>query len=267
MPYIEVAKGVQLYCLDFGTGTPVVFTHAGLTTHKMWDHQTAALAGRFRTITYDWRGVGASDKPRSGYTTDVLVTDLCTVIERLQIGPAILVGHGVGTHVTVLAAEARPDLVKGMVLVSGAPWFAGDHGSEGGFSAEFTQWWRSQSSETLSPQLYAALCERFMFLRDPGPAVAQAILQMALETPLHVFNSYTASMRELDHRARLGRITCPTLVMHGRFDKKQRYGGGKYLAKHLVNGRLVTFEASAHMPQLEEVDTFNRELVAFIEAT
>jgi pimeloyl-ACP methyl ester carboxylesterase len=30
---------------------------------------------------------------------------------------------------------------------------------------------------------------------------------------------------------------------------------------------LVTIEASAHMPQLEEVDTFNRELVAFIEAT
>ena len=51
----------------------------------------------------------------------------------------------------------------------------------------------------------------------------------------------------------------------GRSDNKQRYGGGKYLAEQIPGARLVTFEESAHMPQIEEMARFNRILEDFIQ--
>jgi pimeloyl-ACP methyl ester carboxylesterase len=168
MPYIEVAPDIRLSYEDFGDGPPIVFTHAGLTTHKMWDHQVAALAARFRTVAYDWRGVGASDKPRGSYSVDTLVADLSALITGLNLGRATLVGHGVGTHVALLATAIHPELVARLVLVSGAPWFKGDREAEGGFSLEFTEWFNAQMAGLLAPQASASLYERFMFHRDPG---------------------------------------------------------------------------------------------------
>ena len=102
MPTYEVASDIRLYCEDFGEGKPIVFTSAGIQTRKMWEHQVAELSSKYRTITYDWRGTGRSDRPRRPYNVNQAVNDLCAVIEKQLIAPAVLVGHGIGFHVTLL---------------------------------------------------------------------------------------------------------------------------------------------------------------------
>ena len=74
---------------------------------------------------------------------------------------------------------------------------------------------------------------------------------------------YAASMRQIDHRERLPRIACPVVIAQGRHDRKQRYEGAIYLANAMPNARLKTFENSAHMPAIEEIDEFNRTLLEF----
>ena len=73
MNYVSVSEGVKLYVEDFGEGTPILLICGGNLTHQSWDSQVAALAGSFRTISFDWRGTGSSDKPRNGYNSDVVV--------------------------------------------------------------------------------------------------------------------------------------------------------------------------------------------------
>jgi pimeloyl-ACP methyl ester carboxylesterase len=102
MPLCEATDGVHLYYEDFGDGQALIFTPAGVQTHKMWEGQAAGLSDRFRTITYDWRGTGASDKPRTGYTGEAAAADLAALVETLGTAPAVLVGHGIGSHVTLL---------------------------------------------------------------------------------------------------------------------------------------------------------------------
>ena len=266
MPKYEVAPNVGLYCEDFGDGKAIIFTSAGIQTRKMWEHQAAALSSKYRTITYDWRGPGRSDRPRCSYGVDQAVDDLCALVETLSIAPAMLVGHGSGCHVTLLATHRRPERVERMVLVSGAPWYTGDRGDEGGVSDEFTTWWEEQTANqgTHIAQAYADLCERFLFYKDPGPAVEHSVLEQALDWPLFVFKSYTGSMMTLDHREILPKVNCPTLIFQGLHDKKQRYGGGRYLAEHIPSARLITFKESAHMPQVEEMALFNQILDEFL---
>jgi non-heme chloroperoxidase len=76
---------------------------------------------------------------------------------------------------------------------------------------------------------------------------------------------YRRSLKSVDHRELLRTVVCPVMVAHGRYDAKQRYEGAVYLAEHLPDARLVTFEKSAHLPQLEEMVRFNEELRTFVE--
>jgi pimeloyl-ACP methyl ester carboxylesterase len=55
------------------------------------------------------------------------------------------------------------------------------------------------------------------------------------------------------------------MIAQARHDRKQRYEGAVYLAKHLPNAKLVTFEHSSHMPHIEEMALFNEELRAFVK--
>jgi len=276
VPFLDAGEGVQLYYEDFGTGPAVVFTNAGNLTHKMWEAQVAGIAGEFRTITYDWRGTGASDKPRGGYTGDAAAGDLCAVVERLGVGPAVLVGHGIGSHVVMLAAARRPDLAKALVLVSTAPWFTGERdGIDGGTSAEFLHFMFARSGPN-DPrgvpyaEVLAEMGAAWLFHHPQSAAVQHAILEQALTWPQYVVSAYAKSMMEIDHRSRFARIECPCLIVQGRHDRKQRYQGAAYMAKQIRGARLVTLEDSAHMGQIEEINAFNRALLGFlrdVEAT
>jgi len=266
MPYIDKQPQARIFYQEFGQGAPIVFTNAGLLTHKQWDNQVATLSKEFRTITYDWCGTGASDRPNIRYDAALAVDTLCAVIEHCKAGPAMLVGHGVGAHVTLLAVLQRPELVRGIVLVSGAPWYKGDLEGAGGFSSEFMAFWQERMSLKVKtgPEAISDLSDAYLYRREPHPAVAASVLMQAVEWPLYVFQSYTADLGRLDFRKDLPRISCPTLIMHGRHDRKQRYEGGVYFSKHIKNAKLVTLENSAHMSMYEEVSRFTEELGQFV---
>jgi pimeloyl-ACP methyl ester carboxylesterase len=66
----------------------------------------------------DFTGHGESTRPRGGgYTAEVLMADADVALEHL--GPATLLGRGLGAYVALLAAAARPDEVRGVILADG----------------------------------------------------------------------------------------------------------------------------------------------------
>jgi pimeloyl-ACP methyl ester carboxylesterase len=262
--------GSRIYYEDFGDGPAIVFTNCGVQTHKMWENQVAGLADRFRVVTYDWRGTGDSDKPRSGYTADAAAGDLIMLVEKLAISPATFVGHGIGAQLTLMAATARPDLVCKMVLVSAGPWVVGDLDGVGGMSQEFIDYWSRlfypENGKGLAyAAAYADLGDNWLFHRQPHPAVAHAVLEQALAWPQYVANAYVKDFVRIDSRARLTQVKWPTLLIQGRHDRKQRYDGALYLEKHIKGARLHTLEESAHMGQVEEINQFNEAVAAFVE--
>lgn len=261
--HVEVDAGVRLYVQQFGAGPSVVFVHAGGMTHAAWDHQVGALSDRFHTVTYDIRGVGASDKPSAGYSIDVLAHDLGLLIQRLGLQRPMLVGHGVGAHVALRLVSNQQGLIERLVLVSGAPWSVGDREVAGGISQAL---WKTmqQGLAVNRAQADLDLIDGQYFHRPPSEGMRLWCLQMALQWPLAVLNQLVADMSAVDHRDALKGLTLPVLVAHGRHDRKNRYEGGVYLAEHLRNARLVTFEGSAVCPQLEEVARFNSALTNFL---
>jgi pimeloyl-ACP methyl ester carboxylesterase len=111
---------------------------------------------------------------------------------------------------------------------------------------------------------YADLGDNWLFHRPPHPAVAHAVLEQALAWPQYVSNAFVKDFVKIDSRERLGQVKWPTLLVQGRHDRKQRYEGALYLAKHIKGARLHTLEESAHMGQVEEINSFNTAVAEFV---
>ncbi len=263
MPFLEVEPGVRLYYEAFGAGHPVVFVHGGAMSHEMWEQQVYALADRYRTVAYDLRGHGQSDKPAAGHTIARFVDDLAALVEALELQGCTLVCHGIGGYVGVQFAVQAPRLAR-LVLVSTGTRLVGD-AEEVGFAPTL---WADyvQGMAVNKVEASARLLETF-FHRDPGEATRHALLAVMLQWPAYAMKLLARDLETVNLDAMLPAVRVPTLVLHGVHDRKQRYGGALALARRIPGARLVPFHDSGHNPQLEEAERFNRVLVEFIEET
>ncbi|MGN6337055.1 alpha/beta fold hydrolase [Mycobacterium sp.] len=103
---------------DRGSGEPVVFIAghggAGRTWHPY--QLPAFLAAGYRVITFDNRGIGATENAE-GFTTQTMVADTVALIEGLNVAPTRIVGMSMGAFIAQELMLARPELVSSAVLM------------------------------------------------------------------------------------------------------------------------------------------------------
>ena len=103
--------------------TPLHFAHANGFNGQTYSRILSGLSDRFHIRAWDARGHGATTLPadpsrhRNWY---VYRDDLIAMIEPFVKATGrkiILAGHSMGGAASIMAAAARPDLVRGLVLV------------------------------------------------------------------------------------------------------------------------------------------------------
>jgi len=91
------------------------------TKAEVLAEQARATGGDY--IRFDYFGHGESDGAFENGTISRWREDALAVIDDLTDGPLVLVGSSMGGWLACLAAIARPDRVKAMVLIAPAPDF------------------------------------------------------------------------------------------------------------------------------------------------
>lgn len=264
MPFCKVEKDVRIYYETFGSGSPIVFVHGGGCSHEFWEQQVFHFADHYRTVAIDLRGHGESDKPATGYTFDRMTKDLEAVVKHLKLGRFALVCHAVGGYVGMKYALRNPRKLTHLVLCSSSARFLGDDPERGGFSREFY----STMLKGLAKNKVAdswRLVDKNFFYRDPGYETKLAILYTMLQWPVYALVQTARDAEKINFEKDLKKIKTPTLVIHGKHDRKQRFSGARFLADGFPNGKLVVFENSMHLPPLEEPERFNRVLADFLK--
>ena len=112
-------NGYPMTHVKRGTGQPVVLVHGSLSDYRYWTPQLASPLPGFQLIAVSlrhfypepWNGKG------DDFSIKIQADDLGVFIERLGVGPVHLVGWSRGGSVALGAANARPDLVKKLVLM------------------------------------------------------------------------------------------------------------------------------------------------------
>ena len=102
-----------------GTGRAIVCVHGLTANHTCWASVADVLSPDYRVIAYDLRGRGDSDKPDTGYSIPIHCQDLASLLDRLGLGRAVILGHSLGAHIALRFAVRFPRRVSNLVLVDG----------------------------------------------------------------------------------------------------------------------------------------------------
>lgn len=109
-----------------GEGATVVWLggfHSDMTGTKAQVLAEQAQASGGAYVRFDYFGHGESDGAFKDGTISRWREDALAVIDELTEGPLVLVGSSMGGWLACLAAIARPERVKAMVLIAPAPDF------------------------------------------------------------------------------------------------------------------------------------------------
>jgi pimeloyl-ACP methyl ester carboxylesterase len=270
-----VVNGVGLHVAEVGAGPPVVFLHGFPEFWYSWRHQLPAVAAAgYRAVAPDLRGYNESDKPPGirNYRVSKLADDVAGLIEQLEAGPAVVVGHDWGGIVAWLLVMRRPDLVRGLVVLN-APHPA-TFSQELSHARQFLRSWYAFFLQL--PWLPEAVLrfQHFGLLRRAlrnGPAPSredERRYEEALARPgalSAAINYYRAALHYRRDEAKHFRpVRGPALVIWGDRDP--------YLNPHVLDGlpawapdaRVLRLPQAGHWVQNEDPETVNRAILGFL---
>ena len=114
-------NGIRMHYVEAGRGPLVVLCHGFPESWYSWRHQIDALADSgFRVVAPDQRGYGRTEKPNdvAAYTGLHTAGDIIGLVHALGETSAVVVGHDWGAPVAWNCALLRPDIFRGLALLS-----------------------------------------------------------------------------------------------------------------------------------------------------
>lgn len=189
---------------------PVLLLLAGqANSHTWWDAVRPGFEDRFRTVTLDQRGTGASRGPVGAWSTASFADDAADVLAGLGVARAAVYGTSMGGRVAQVLASGRPDLVDRLVLACTSP--GGPHAVERGPEVRraLADPDRERRRRVLHDLFYTPAWphppERSTLLGDPTMTAEESRAHLRVSARHDAWES-------------LPDITSPTLVLHGGDD-------------------------------------------------
>lgn len=247
---------------------PVIFLHAGVADRRMWQAQLDALAPDRRALAYDRRGFGET---RGQAETFSHVDDLAAVMDERGVAAAVLVGCSQGGRIAIDFALTYPARVKALFLV--APAVTGAPSTEDFPPAVEALLELMEEAEEDEDLERLNLLEAWMWLDGPGSEegrVGGALRDLFLTmnaTALYADDPgrETNPAAFPPAYARLAEVTVPVQVVWGDADFPHLQQRCVHLVQAMPQATGTVIPGTAHLPNLEQPEVFNRHLQDFLE--
>jgi pimeloyl-ACP methyl ester carboxylesterase len=257
----------DLYVEQAGAGSPVVLLHEGIGDSRMWEPQWDAYAQRYRVVRFDMRGFGQSP-PAVG--TFSLTGDLVELLDGLELGPAALIGMSLGGSVAMEATIARPDLVSRLVLVGpGLRGFEMTDETKAGWAEEEAALERGDDEEAVEINMRMWVDGPSRLPDQVDPELRRKVGEMQRRA-IDIWRD--AGEEEGEHKPivedwgdRLAAISVPTLILVGELDRPEMHEIADRLEAEIPNTRRETIAGTAHVPNMERPEEFDRLVLEFLE--
>ena len=113
-------NGIKLHTVMIGEGPPLVLLHGFPDFWYGWKSVISGLKKNYKLIIPDMRGYNLSDKPEGvdKYKMGFLIDDIKGLIESLSLGKVFLAGHDWGGAVAWAFAENYPDMLQKLAILN-----------------------------------------------------------------------------------------------------------------------------------------------------
>lgn len=272
VPHSQFSKfadldGLRIHYLDKGEGTPVVLIHGYTSSTYTWKDQFDELSKKYRVIAVDLKGFGFSDKPDGDYSRRAQGEVVASLLDRLQIPRAWLVGNSMGGETALNVAVAHPDKVLGLVLIDSAGIKVQGRTSLAPWYLQMPVLGRLLTALALtSDQLVRAGLEKSFF--DDSKVTDERV--NAYYQPLKTQGGQLSATRARAQfelfpiEDRIPGIKVPTLIIWGAEDTLIPLEAGRKLNELISGSKLVVFEKCGHVPQEEMPERVLSEIAGFV---
>ena len=291
---IEVEDTAEINPQDTDAYTrPVVLLIMGLGMQLVaWPPQLieALVDAGFRVIRLDNRDIGLSQhfdhmgkpnilwarikyklgcKVRAPYSLEDMAQDALGALSALGVDRAHVVGVSMGGMIAQRVAIAAPQRVVSLTSIMSSS------GAKGLPQAkpEVARALLSRPASDTPEAVVDHYVKLFKAIGSPGypvpePEMRERILLGVARSfhPEGTLRQMLAIIADTDRAAQLARITCPTLVLHGRADPLVPYANGEDTAARIAGARLVGFDGMGHDLPPEPVALMLDELIPHLQA-
>jgi len=274
MPVIKMNDGTEIYYKDWGTGSPVVFSHGWPLNADAWDPQMVFLGGKgYRVIAHDRRGHGRSSQPWDGNDMDTYADDLAHLIEALDLRNVTLVGHstGGGEVVRYIGRHGSARVAKAVLIGAVPPLMLKTPANPGGLPLAVFDEIRAAVSADRS-QFFEDLTTPFYGYNKPGAKPSQGVrdsfwlqgVQVSIKGAYDCIKAFS----ETDFTEDLKKIDVPMLILHGDADQIVPIDASSRMTVKLVkNSTLKVYPGAPHGMCTTHADQVNADLQAFLAQT
>ena len=261
MPIIEV-NDIHMYIESHGEGFPL-FMILGLSCDVNWwtPEIIEAMAKNFKTIVFDNRGIGQSDKPEINYSIKMFADDTVGLMNALNIEKAHVLGLSMGGFIAQEIALSYPERVEKLILCC-------THCGGAKALAPSNEAMNFLLNPPEKPIEFANSFIPLLFTRtfiERNPDFIESYKQRMLRIPFNL-GLYKRQLQAMSFNAarRIKNINIPTLILHGKEDILLPPGNAEILAKGIPNARKVILDNTAHFlfqPDTEKVTTLISEFL------
>lgn len=260
----KAINGTDIFCRQEGAenSETIVMIHAGICDSRMWQAQIEHFAKTHRVIALDLRGFGQSKMVAGAFAH---YEDVLGLMDALKIEKAWLMGCSQGGKVALNVALAQPERVSGLILVAPA---IGGYRYEG--EAHPLEDALEEADEAGNLELVSELEVQVWVdggrkASEVDVAMRKLVYEMNL-IPLKVDGSLWEAERQLEPPAieRLESIEMPCLLIYGDLDIAPSLERVEILRKRIAGIKTVLMAKTAHLPNMERPEEFNRIVDEFL---
>ncbi len=262
MPRVAVAGG-EIHYEEAGKGPALIFVSGLSGVGRYWAPQVPAFSARYRTITYDQRGTGASDRLQREFSVDQMAVELAGLMDALGIERARIVGLSTGGAIGQTLAIEQPARVERLAMCS--TWTHCDPWFRRLFEARRLMY--QQAGSELHSMFHPLWLYPPDYVNEHDTEIDEERKRnTAVAPPFEVSVGRINGLLAFDRRAGLARIKAPTLIIASDNDYITPCYHAQALARAIPGARLEILRGGGHSISKTRTAEFNRLVLEFLEA-
>jgi len=274
-----VNSGVRIHYEVHGTGRPTILLLPtwAIVDSRHWKMQVPFLARHYRVITFDPRGNGRSDRPRSlvAYGDAVFASDAAAVLDATGTERAVLGTFSRGFRWSLLFAASDPQRVAGIVAITPTlpiPPLGTREGARRSFNdvPDITEGWAKENRHYWRRD-WRGYVEFFMSQITTEPHSTKPfddLVEWGMQTDAETMLCDADAPQQVadeQEAIRLCRsLACPVLVIGGDRDKIVPAERVRRIAG-LTSAELLVIEGGGHAPHVRYPVAVNHAIRAFVD--
>jgi pimeloyl-ACP methyl ester carboxylesterase len=247
--------GGNIHVVERGVGRPLVLVHGVTLQAEAWAPLLHLLADRFRVVAIDVRGHGRSTPGTDGLGRTLAAADLARVLDHLDLGDAIVMGHSMGG---IILGELCADFPTVVAERLAALVFMSTAVSHLVPNAVLPAWARVERRtrqradagrrlpRVVGDNNRSLLVTRLAFGSHPSGAAVEQTRRLGAAVDVSSYLPLWLDLFDYDGEASLESVDLPAMVLVGSRDLLTPPYMARRIAAHLRHGELHVLPGAGH---------------------